>query len=163
MSNLVEHLYQDHHEWLYHWLCQKIQNHQSAEDIVQDTFEKLLCSQELNHIQYPKSFLAQIASRIVIDQARRRQIEQAYLDYLAVQEIEHDLGSPESILIAIELLDRIAQMLAGLDEQVRQIFLLKYIDSLTQAEIAEKLQITRRTVQMALIKALQHCDTILHS
>lgn len=160
-NQLITQLYQEHYFWLYSWLMKKLKQTEQAEDVAQDTFVRILNGQNIENISYPKSFLAQTATRIIIDQSRRKQLEQAYLDYLTVQEPQTDRNTPENILLAIELLDRIAKMLDGLQDQARQIFLMRYLDGLSQTEIAIQLNITRRVVQLALIKAIQHCDIIL--
>lgn len=160
-KKFFERLYRENYAWLYYWLLKNLKQCENAQDVVQDTFETVLNAQEITKIQHPKSFLAKVATRIIIDQSRRRTIEQAYIDYLSLQAMQHDLTTPENIILAVELLERIAKMLDGLDAQIRQIFLLRYIDGLTQLEIAEQLNISRRVVQLALIKALQHCDSIV--
>ncbi|WP_157758127.1 sigma-70 family RNA polymerase sigma factor [Acinetobacter larvae] len=158
---MLERLYREHYAWLYVWLCNRLQQNSHVEDVLQDTFVKLLKSNLVEQIQHPKSYLAQTASRIIIDQARRKYIEQAYLDYLATHQQDSDCNTPENILCAIELLERLASMLEGLDAQVRQIFLLRYLDELTQLQIAARLNLSRGTVQRALIHAIQHCDAII--
>jgi RNA polymerase sigma-70 factor (ECF subfamily) len=154
-------LYQAHYAWLYHWLLKKLRQNEQAEDVAQDTFMRILYAQNFENITHPKSYLAQTATRIIIDQARRKQIEQAYLDYLTAQDQQYEIETPESILLAVELLERVARMLDGLPEQPRQIFLMRYLEGLTQLQIAEQLNISRRMVQGALAKAIQHCDQIL--
>lgn len=161
-KKFLEHLYRDNYAWLYAWLWKNLKQQQDAEDVLQSTFVKVL-SVDATSISHPKSYLAKIATRIVIDQARRKQIEQAYLQYLAGQAIAHDVASPEQILLALELFERIAKMLHGLDALSQQVFLLCYIEHISQAQIAEQLQLTRRQVQYALIKAMQHCDLVLRS
>jgi RNA polymerase sigma factor (sigma-70 family) len=160
-NHLIASLYQEHYAWLYAWLSKKIIPHDQVEDIAQDTFCKLLKLSQPPLIQHPKSYLAQTASRIMIDQARRRQIEQSYLEYLSAQQATHHHDSPENILVAIELLDRLAWMLDDLAEPMRQVFLLRYMDGLNQLQIAERLELSRRQVQLLLIKAIHHCDQIV--
>jgi RNA polymerase sigma factor (sigma-70 family) len=159
-QKFFEGIYRDNYAWLYHWLFRQLKQPHQAEDVAQDTFVKLL-SIELESVQYPKSFLAKIATRIVIDQARRKQIEQAYLEYLSLQHQQQDMASPESIVLAVELFARIVHMLQGLEPMAQQVFLMSYIDQLSQEQIAIQLHLTRRQVQYALIKALAHCDCIL--
>lgn len=154
-------LYQEHYSWLYFWLLKKLEGRAQAEDVVQDTFVKILRAGKVLQIEQPKPYLIKTATRVIIDLKRRRKIEQAYLDYFESFEQGGDENSPEKILVAIETLDRIAMMLNGLIERTRQIFLARYLDGYSQLQIAEMLGISRRTVQYDLMKALQHCDAIL--
>ncbi|OEY97267.1 sigma-70 family RNA polymerase sigma factor [Acinetobacter qingfengensis] len=162
-SQFIAALYQENYTWLYAWLIKKLKQQEYAEDILQDTFYRIIKLPPSTIIHHPRSYLAQTATRIIIDQARRKQVEQAYLDYLSAQDAQYNLETPENILLAVELLDRIATMLDGMDEKIRQIFLLRYLEDLNQLEIAEQLQLSRRQVQLALIKAIQHCDYILQT
>lgn len=158
-QKFLDHLYRDNYAWLFAWLYKSLQQRHDTEDVLQSTFVKVLSS-EFRSIKHPKAFLAKIATRIVIDQQRRKQIEQAYLAYLSTQNLQ-DSSSPEAMLLAVELFERITMMLQGLDQLSQKIFLLSYIDHMSQAEIAQQLHLSRRQVQYALIKALQHCDQIL--
>ena len=66
--------------------------------------------------------------------------------------------SPETILTTLEALEHIAFMLEGLHDNVRQAFVLYYLDGLTQSEIARQLGLSDRTVRKYLIQALLHCS-----
>ena len=154
-------LYQAHYTWLYYWLLKRVEGVAQAEDVVQDTFVKILRAGNVLNIQQPKSFLIKTATRVIIDQKRRKVIEQAYLDYLQLNSQPYDEADPEQIVLAIETLDRIALMLNGLPERARNVFLARYLDGHQQTKIATDLGISRRTVQLDLVKALQHCDVIL--
>lgn len=52
---------------------------QSAADLAQDTFLRLLKSDRLPMLAEPRAYLSTIARGLLIDQCRRRRIEQAYL------------------------------------------------------------------------------------
>ncbi|WP_353171854.1 sigma-70 family RNA polymerase sigma factor [Acinetobacter rudis] len=161
--SLLSQLYKAHYSWLYYWLLKKMDGAAQAEDVLQDTFIKILRAGDTLNIQKPKSYLIKTATRIIIDQKRRKVIEQAYLEYLQLNGAQYDDTNPEQVIIAIETLDRIAMMLDGLPERVRKVFLARYLEGHQQMKIAEDFAISRRTVQLDLIKALQHCDAILSS
>lgn len=160
-QSLLAKLYQEHYSWLYFWLLKKVEGSSQAEDILQDTFLKILTAGKVFSIEQPKPYLMKTATRVIIDQKRRKKIEQAYLDYLTNFVSDEDVNTPEQMVLAIETLDRIAMMLDGLTERTRQIFLARYLDGYSQIQIADTFGVSRRTVQYDLIKALQHCDAIL--
>ncbi|AOA57763.1 sigma-70 family RNA polymerase sigma factor [Acinetobacter larvae] len=156
-SHLIATLYKDNHHWLYHWLCKTMGSQDHAEDVLQDTFVKIMRSKDIFSIQKPQNYIYATAKRIIIDQARRKKIEQAYLCYLAQFEEDWRHPSPEETLMAIEILDQMAFILSDLDERPRSILLMHYIDEIPQTEIALQLNISTKTVQRDLIKALLHC------
>lgn len=155
-------LYSDHHGWLHNWLRKKLGCSQRAADLAHDAFIRILTLAEPAHIKEPRAFLATTAGRLMIDSARRRLIEAAYLQALAVQVGDAGMPDPEAIHVALEALDRIAEMLAALAPKVREAFLLSRLDGLTYNEIASQLQVSSATVKNYIASALVHCYKALH-
>ncbi|MFV0454641.1 MAG: sigma-70 family RNA polymerase sigma factor [Pseudomonas sp.] len=151
-------MYGDHHGWLFGWLRKRLGCPHNAADVAQDTFMRILASREQLGLREPKAFIATVARRLLIDRARRSRIEQAYLEalYQASLEIE-GFPSPEQVLQAVEALAQIAAALQGLREKPRQAFLLRHLDGLPHAEIAERLGVSVKMVQKYLVQALLHC------
>ncbi|KAA8734679.1 sigma-70 family RNA polymerase sigma factor [Acinetobacter qingfengensis] len=156
-SDMIANLYKDHYSWLYHWLRKTLSSKDRAEDVLQDTFIKIIQSKDILNIQKPQNYIYSTAKRIIIDQSRRQKIEQAYLDYLTQFVDESYQPSPEQAVLAIETLDQMAVVLDSLEQRARQILLMHYMDGLKQSEIAEILQISVKTVQRDLVKGLLHC------
>lgn len=156
MPNTVEHLYKNHHQWLYRWLCKKMQSRQQAEDIAQDTFLRLLNKKTPIIANEPRALLMTIAQGIVSNFYRHQNIEQSYLNFLATLPEQHH-PDPETQAILFETIIQLDQRLAGLDHTVRQTFLLIQLDGLTQAQAAQQLNISVPTVQRYIAKALHQC------
>ena len=72
-------LYSDHSGWLRHWLQRKLGCPQSAADLAQDTFLKVLLGREAHRILEPRAFLTTLAKRVLANHYRRQDIERAYL------------------------------------------------------------------------------------
>jgi RNA polymerase sigma-70 factor (ECF subfamily) len=70
-------LYAQHHGWLRAWLLRRLKCRFRAEDIAHDAFLRLLRRGGLETTDQPRALLATTASRLVIDEHRRREIEQA--------------------------------------------------------------------------------------
>ena len=156
----ISDLYCDHHGWLFGWLRRKLGCAHNAADLAQDTFARILNAREsVASLREPRAFLSTTARRLIIDQVRRKHIENAYLQELALTaEALEGFQSPEHILSTLEALEHIAFMLEGLHDNVRQAFVLYYLDGLTQSEIARQLGLSDRTVRKYLIQALLHCS-----
>ncbi|WP_455924564.1 sigma-70 family RNA polymerase sigma factor [Pseudomonas putida] len=159
----VGELYRDHHHWLFAWLRAKLGCAHNAADVAHDTFARILMSRDLiNSIREPRAYLSTTARRLLIDSARRKQIEAAYLRELALTaEVLEGFQSPEQTWIIIQTLEAIAFVLEGLAEKPRQAFLLYYLEGSNQAQIAQALGVSERMVRKYLVQALAHCDQSL--
>ncbi|EJM87710.1 MULTISPECIES: sigma-70 family RNA polymerase sigma factor [unclassified Pseudomonas] len=155
-------LYSDHHSWLHGWLRKKLGCSQRAADLAHDAFIRVLTLAEPHTIKEPRAFLATMAGRLLIDGARRRRIEQAYLEALAIQAHDAGMPDPEAIHVALEALEKIAVMLAGLPDKNREAFLLSRLDGLTYSEIAIELKVSASTVKNYVAGALVHCYNTLY-
>ena len=156
----ISDLYCEHHGWLFGWLRRKLGCAHNAADLAQDTFARILNAREsVASLREPRAFLSTTARRLIIDQVRRKHIENAYLQELALTaEALEGFQSPEHILSTLEALEHIAFMLEGLQDNVRLAFVLYYLVGLTQSEIARQLGLSDRTVRKYLIQALLHCS-----
>nr|WP_314492062.1 sigma-70 family RNA polymerase sigma factor [uncultured Pseudomonas sp.] len=159
-QSAISALYSEHHSWLFGWLRRKLGCAHNAADLAQDTFARILNAREsVATLREPRAFLSTTARRLIIDQSRRKKIENAYLQELALtaQALE-GFQSPEQILTTLEALEQIAFILEGMHEKARQAFVMYYLDGLTQCEIARQLSLSDRTVRKYLIQALLHCS-----
>lgn len=154
-SASVEHLYSHHHGWLQGWLRGKLGNAFDAADLAHDTFVRILVDRNAPAIREPRSYLATVAGRVVVDHYRRRALEQAYLQALA-QWPEPLAPSCEESAILLETLYEIDAMLEGLGSRLKQVFILSQFEGLTYAQIAVRLGVSLRTVNTDMARAVAH-------
>lgn len=162
-QSVIHGLYSEHHGWLFTWLRKKLGCAHNAADLAHDTFMRILTAREsVNGIREPRAYLSTTARRLIIDQARRKQIENAYLqELLLTVDLLEGFQSPEQVLCTLEALEQIAFVLEGMHRNMRQAFVLYYLDGLTQCEIARQLKVSDRTVRSYLVQALVHCSHTL--
>ena len=153
-------LYASHHGWLSGWLRRKLGCPEQAADLAQDTFLRILGARDaLPAICEPRAYLTTTANRLIIDRARRRALEQAYLAELsAVADSLHSFPSPEETLIAVQALMQIANALERVPARAGEAFLLHYLDGMTHAEVAGRLDVSPRMVRKYLVQCLLACD-----
>lgn len=156
MTNLVEHLYKDHHQWLFRWLSKKMPNRQYAEDIAQDTFVRLLSKKKTITPQEPRALLLTIAKGMVSNFYRHQKIEESYLEFIASLPEEY-APDPETQIILLDAIVELERRLNGLEPLVKQAFLLTQLEGLTQVQTAQQLNISLATVQRHIVKALHQC------
>ncbi|WP_092367342.1 sigma-70 family RNA polymerase sigma factor [Phytopseudomonas seleniipraecipitans] len=155
-------LYRDHHGWLHGWLRKRLGDREQAADIAQDTFLRLLLGGRLPSLDESRSYLAQIARNLVIDQWRRQRIERAYLDSIAHLP-EPESPSLETRAMVIETLLQIDAMLDAMPAKVREAFLLSQFEGLTYPQVAERLQVSVSSVQKYMQRAISACYQVLYA
>lgn len=160
-SNTTSHagldaLYRQHHGWLRGWLRNRLNNSADAADLAQDTFVRVLLARTADTLNEPRHYLTTIARGLVIDLYRRRSLEQAYLDALALRPEVH-APSAETRALILDSLMAIDHMLDGLGARTRAIFLAVQIDGLTYEKAAERVGVSVSTVRKHLARALMHC------
>ena len=138
----VDTLYSEHHRWLQGWLSRRLGNAFEAADLAQDTFVRLLGASSApaeGALRAPRAALATVARRELLYHLRRRALEPASVDALAVLP-EAQAPSPEQQLVILQALQEVDAMLDGLPSKVRSVFILSQIDGLTYAAIAEEMK-----------------------
>ena len=155
----VHALYSDHHGWLYGWLRRKLGCPHRAADVAHNTFVRVLAARDaLCGIEQPRAWLTTTATRLIIDEARRARIEQAYLAELAALAQAGDgHPSPEQTLIALQALEQIGAVLAQVPPKARAAFVRHYLDGETLATVAGELGVSTRMVQKYLAQVLLQC------
>lgn len=86
----------------------------------------------------------------------RGSLEKAYLEALA-QLPEECVPSPEQRWVLLETLQALDELLDGLPRAVRRAFLLSQLEGLGYREIAERLQVSERTIKRYMVMAYEHC------
>jgi RNA polymerase sigma factor (sigma-70 family) len=156
-TQAVSALYREHHPWLLGWLRRKLGCPHSAADLSHDTFLRVLGQpQQLAQVREPRAWLTTIAHGLVVDQARRRALERAYLEALAGQP-ESSHPSAETRALLVDCLARIDAMLDGLHPRARSALLLSRLDGLAYPDIAQQLGVSLSTVEKHMAAALRHC------
>ncbi|WP_419736445.1 sigma-70 family RNA polymerase sigma factor [Pseudomonas sp. COR18] len=150
-------LYRDHGSWLEGWLRRRMGNAWDAADLSQDTFLRVLSSaQPLVELREPRAFLLTIGKRLLSNFYTRRSLEQAYLEALA-QLPEECVPSPEQRWVWLETLQALDELLDGMPAVVRRAFLWSQLEGLGYRQIAERLQVSERTVKRYMAQAYEHC------
>ena len=147
-------LYKNYRNFLYWAAHEIVKDEYLAEDIAHDTFERV--ARDMTKIHEPISaetrrYLYVITKNLAIDyvrkQIKRNEIETAYTEELEIvdeQEMPPFRG-PEDGELAMKAL-------RNLPELYCLVFMMKYIDNMDNAEIAEMLGIQEATVRKRLAR-----------
>ncbi|MBL7251439.1 sigma-70 family RNA polymerase sigma factor [Alloalcanivorax sp. C16-2] len=155
----LQHLYRGHHGWLRGWLCHRLGCSETAADLAQDTFVRIMQRQRQERdftVSHPRQYLRLVANGLMVDHFRRRAVEQAYLEALAQRPEAATLALEEQQII-LETLQQLDRMLDTLPAATRRAFLLSRLDGLTYPQIAERLGVSSRTVKRHMQRAFLAC------
>jgi RNA polymerase sigma-70 factor, ECF subfamily len=130
-------------------------NAAEAEDVVQETFLRVLRHQEkLSEVRDPRVWLVRITWNLVLDRKRRTKTrpEMQDIDDLARNLPAGELSADEA-LIASQRHARILRLIDELPAKERQVLLLSAIEELSTVEIAMVLSTTESTVRSRIFRA----------
>lgn len=153
-------LYVGHQAWLKNWLHRKVGCPEQAADLMHDVFIKVMLNSAEAGIREPRAYLATIAGNLAIDFFRRQRIERGYQQALASLP-EHAHPSAEEAIVHKETLMELDRMLDGLGSRVKQAFLLAQCDTMSYRDIAARLNVSVRSVNTYVARAMAHCCLLL--
>jgi len=131
------------------------------DDLVQETYARLLRVDDPGRLAHPKAFLFTTARNAAIDLFRRRHVHPH--ESLAEHEGLIELPLLDRPPTAVETLERrqrreaLTEALRALPERCREVMLLRYLDGCSGKEIAGRLGISLGTVKGHLLKGVRDC------
>lgn len=154
----LETVYRDHHPWLRNWLRGKLGCPAQADDFAQDTFLRVLTRSDVGVLQSPRAFLVRVATRLLIDDARRARLERAWREAQSLAAAEQvQAPSAEEVNEIVDVLEEVLRLLEGLPDKPRKAFLMFRLDGASQAEIARVLGVSISMVKKYVAQGLLHC------
>jgi len=125
------------------------------EDIVQEIYVRVFEAARKEIPQKAKPFLFTTARNLLIDRVRERRVVplEAALDLDAL-EIAIDEPSPDQGLIARDELRRLRDAIDTLPPRFRDVVVMRRIEDLSRAEVAQRLGINETTVSDYLTKGM---------
>lgn len=131
------------------------------DDLVQETYARLMRIEDPARLEHPRAFLFTTARNAAIDLFRRRKtspqgsrLEQAETSELPL------LDTAPSVFETLERRQRrevLTEALSALPERCREVMMLRYVDGCSGKEIARRLGISLGTVKGHLFKGVRDC------
>ena len=133
------------------FFLRRISDRSEAEDLTQEVFVRLLNQDRPEGLG--DAYVFQIASNLIIDRARRVKVRTDHrINPIIANDTSVEHLDPMRFASSREELDLVVTGLETVSERQRTIFLLYRIDGLSQAEIAEKLDISVSAVKKNVAK-----------
>ncbi|HUD28890.1 MAG TPA: RNA polymerase sigma factor [Novosphingobium sp.] len=144
-----------HHASLSAYVRSLVDSSSVAADIVQETWARAIPPLREGKVENVRAFLYRIARNLVVDGARERGKWSPWvLDADLGGLIADDAPSAERAVLGRYRLRLLLELVESLPPRCREVFALRKIEGLHQAEIAERLGITRGAVEKHLRHAL---------
>ena len=142
--------------------ARRILGDEGVEDVVQDSFvelwnrrEQIKNEQHLRHFLYKTVYtrcLALVNHRKVVERYAKNKVG-AHSQSVTLQEPTHE--DVEQKLETIELGNTLTNAINELPTMCRKVFLMSYVDNIADKDIADLLNISPRTVEAHIHKALK--------
>jgi RNA polymerase sigma-70 factor (ECF subfamily) len=130
------------------WLSRRRLGGMDVDDIIQETYSRLMTAESVQHVHDARSYAFQVAGSVVIDHLRRMKVVSiASVPDLDILDVVSEEPSPERQVIDRDELHRLAGMIARLPGRVREVFTLRRVYGLSQREVAQKMGIAESTVE----------------
>lgn len=155
------------------WFAEEVQPHEGSlrswlrglfptlpdmDDLVQESYLRLLRAKEAGRVHYAKAFLFTTARRIALDFFRRRQVVRidGVADLAELSVLEDGPGVAEIVSRQQEHA-LLAEAVRALPDRCRQVLTLRLLYGLSHKEIAADLRISEHTVKAQLAKGMRRC------
>lgn len=145
-------LFDRHWKKLYHAALNVVEDRDAAEDIVQDCFISLWEKSAHKHIDNVGGYLFKSVKYACFMHLRSGAISRKHLDH--INRLAFDNSTEEDFYVQ-ELQEALNSSMATLPEKCREIFYMSRFEFLPNKQIAEQLQISPKTVENQITKALR--------
>ncbi|WP_350285627.1 RNA polymerase sigma-70 factor [uncultured Croceitalea sp.] len=161
-EDALSEIYKKYWDTIYLAAYNMVRDKEISEDIVQDIFVNLWLKRDNIHIKTSlKSYLYTSTIYKVYDYFKKNK------KMIKVELFEHfdkkiQVATPETKLMHKELMEHINSVIDTLPEKCRLVFKLSREEQLSHKEIAKKLNISHRTVEVHISKALKHLKSSIN-
>jgi len=132
----------------------KLGSRHDAEDVAHDAVVRML-EADGSAILQPRAYLHQTARNLVTDGYRRRAAHEIVPFEIIEEPVATD-SDPDAAMRATQMVAALEAALAELPLKCRQVFVWQRLGGLTQAEIAERLGLSKNMVEKYMIRAMRH-------
>jgi len=156
------------------WFAEEVQPHEPAlraylqarfsslgdlDDIVQESYTKVLKARHAGTVRYAKAFLFTTARNAALDLYRRRRAIPTHtsVDGCELTPLEEPPGIAESEEQSYRL-EVLAEAMHALPDRCREVVMLRFLDGLSYKEIAAQLGISHETVKVHMAKGMRRCS-----
>lgn len=156
----LEELYKLHYRTVYSYAAHFVNDHSSRLDIVHDVFAYLIENKEtLQFNKSAKSYLLSACHNTCLNYIKKQKVRQRYVSEILDEDSNFVNGY--DTVFEQELRNKIETILSELPKQCRLIFELSRLKGMKHKEIADILDISPKTVETQIYRALKTFKKVL--
>lgn len=150
-----------HFDELLGYFVRAIGDRHEAQDLVQETWSRLLARFGQQAVHNPRALLYEIARNLLIDRHRQRQGRQHESDQVLAEHRAPASTEPEAIMAGRQRLEVLLAAIEALPPRCREAFVQHKIDGLPQAVVAERMGVSRNMVERHVMLGVAACRRAL--
>jgi RNA polymerase sigma-70 factor (family 1) len=147
-------LFDEYYESIRLYIYYKIAEKEAADDMAQDVFMTVWEKRADMHLQNMKSLLYKIAAGLIVDYYRKDDVKADFTKWVSYNSSKTTAAADQETEFN-ETMQHYAQALNKMADGQREVFLMNREEQLTYREIAERLQISVKTVEKRMSGALK--------
>ena len=160
-QELISRYYSVHRDELLAYASTRLGDSDEAEDLVQNTYLRILTTDKLLTEQTLPALVFTICRNLVSDYYRRRAFRYEYEHY--IQRGGEAEASMESVFYAADIIERMECGIARMPENCRHIYRMHILDGMRVSEISEQTGEKYKTVENRLGLARRQMRTYLRA
>ena len=134
---------------------------QEIEDLVQEVFLRVYRAHRRASLSSPQAFIYATARNLVIDHRRRSLAHSEEIVAVEPDRVVAQSADPEELTFLTERKKLLRLAILSLPPRCRQAFVLRKFHDLSYRRIAEKMEVSEKTIEKHLAKALLLCREFL--
>jgi RNA polymerase sigma-70 factor (ECF subfamily) len=145
-----------HEPALRRWLARNTASGIDADDIIQETYTIFAEMESVDAIRNPRAYLFQVARSLIVRHIRRAQIVAIdAIDNLEQLDNPDGAASPEQQAIDRDELRQLARAISAMPGKMREAFVLRRVEGLSQRDIAAEMGISENTVEKHISRGIR--------
>ena len=130
-----------------------------ADDVVQETYTRLLHEKNAGRIRHARAFMFTVARNAALDLFRRRRTSPLdSLTHSSVDNVVEEAPHAAEAISQQQELEMLAQAVQTLPNRCRQVIMLRYLKGFSYKEIAGTLDVSTETVKTHMAKGVKLCS-----
>lgn len=143
------------------YLCRSFPGVRDVDDLVQESFLRIWTARAARPILCARAFLFRIGGNLAVDLIRRTRVSPIEVRDLSTVTVVEEKANAADALTTSEKIELVAEAVAALPAACREIVILRKVQGLRQREVALRLGLSERTVEVQVARGMKRCAEFL--